>query len=118
MTPNNPKLSELIDDHELCTLISKPKCFKSINSTCFDNFVTIKKTCFKKTLTFETSVSDHHKLTGMMLRSTSAKEKSKNMFYHCYKIFDNKRFEENLQKKLLSESDFESFHFAFKVILN
>ena len=38
MTPNNPKLSELIDDHELCTLISEPTCFKSINPTCIDNF--------------------------------------------------------------------------------
>ena len=30
----------------------------------------------------------------------------------------NKRFEEELQKQLLSVSDFGSFHFAFKVILN
>ena len=38
MTPNDPKLSELIDDHERCTLISKPTCFKSISPTCIDNF--------------------------------------------------------------------------------
>ena len=40
------------------------------------------------------------------------------MFYRCYKNFDNKRFEEELEKQLLSVSDFESFQFAFKVILN
>ena len=44
--PNNPKLSELIDDHKLCTLISKPTCFKSINLTCIDNFVTNTKNLF------------------------------------------------------------------------
>ena len=71
-----------------------------------------------KTLTFETGVSDHHKLISTMLRSTFAKGKPKKMFYHCYKNFDNKRSEEELQKQLLSESDFESFHFVFKVILN
>ena len=71
-----------------------------------------------KTLTFETGVSDHHKLIGTMLRSTFAKGKPKRMFYRCYKNFDNKKFEEELQKQLLSVSDFESFHFAFKVILN
>ena len=49
MTPSNPKLSELIDDHKLCTLVSKPTCFKSINHTCIDNFLTNKKTCFIKT---------------------------------------------------------------------
>ena len=36
MTPNNPKLSELIADHVLCALISEPTCFKSINHTCID----------------------------------------------------------------------------------
>ena len=118
MTPNNPKLSELIADHELCTLISEPTCFKSINPTCIDNFLTNKKTRFMKTLTFETGVSDHHKLIGTMLRSTFAKGKPKKMFYRCYRNFDNKKFEEELQKQLLSVSDFESFQFAFKVILN
>ena len=118
MAPNNPELRELIDDHELCTLISEPTCFKSINPTCIDNFLTNKKTRFMKTLTFETGVSDHHKLIGTMLRSTFAKGKPKKMFYRCYKNFDNKKFEEELQKQLLSVSDFESFHFAFKVILN
>ena len=39
MTPNNPKLSDLIDDLERCTLISEPACFKSINPACIDNFV-------------------------------------------------------------------------------
>ena len=118
MTPNNPKLSELIADHELCTLISEPTCFKSINPTCIDNFLTNKKTRFMKTLTFETGVSDHHKLIGTMLRSTFAKGKPKKMFYRCYRNFDNKKFEEELQKQLPSVSDFESFQFAFKVILN
>ena len=49
-----------------------------------------------KTLTFETSVSDHHKLIETMLGSTFAKEKPKKMFYRWYKNFENKRFEEEL----------------------
>ena len=48
MAPNNPKLSEWIDDHELCTLISEPTCFKIFNPTCIDNFLTNKKTGFIK----------------------------------------------------------------------
>ena len=99
MVPNNPKLSELIDNHDICTLISEPTCFKSINPTCIDNFLTNKKICFMKTLTFETGVSDHHKLISTMLRSTFAKGKPKKTFYRCYKNFDNKRFEEKLQKQ-------------------
>ena len=71
-----------------------------------------------KTLTIETGISDHHKLIGAMLRSTFSKGKPKKMLYHCYRNFDNKKFEEELQKQLPSVSDFESFQFAFKVILN
>ena len=96
MTPNNAKLSESIAEHELCTLISEPTCFKSINPTCNDNFLTNKKTRFMKTLAFETGVSDHHKLTGTMLRSTFAKGKPKNIFYRCDRNFDYKKFEEEL----------------------
>ena len=62
ITLNNPKLSELIADHELCTLKSEPTCFKSINPTCIDNFLTNKKTRFMKTLTFstlKTQISNH-----------------------------------------------------------
>ena len=51
-----------------------------------------------KTLTFESGVSDHRKLIGTMLRSTFTKGKPKKMFYHCYRNFDNKKFEEELQK--------------------
>ena len=38
MTANNPKLSELIADHELCALISEPTCLKSINPTLIVTF--------------------------------------------------------------------------------
>ena len=40
------------------------------------------------------------------------------MFYRCCRNFGNKKFEEELQRQLPSVSDFESFQFAFKVILN
>ena len=95
MTPNNPKFSELIDDHELCTLISETMCFKSINLTCIDNFLTNKKTRFMKTLTFEIGVSDHHKRIGTMLRSTFAKGKPKKFFYRCYKTLTIKVLKKN-----------------------
>ena len=50
MTSNNPKISELIDDHEIYTLMSERTCLKSINPPCIDNFLTNKKTRSMKTL--------------------------------------------------------------------
>ena len=66
MTLDNPNFNELIEDHELSALISEPTCFKNINPTCIESFLTSKKTRFMNTLTFETGVSDHHKLIGTM----------------------------------------------------
>ena len=80
MTPNNPKLRELIADHDFFILISEPTCFKSVNPTCIYNFLTNKKTRFKKTLASETGVSDHRKHIGTMLRSNLPKEALKKCF--------------------------------------
>ena len=77
MTLDNRNFNVLIEDHEFSALISEPTCFKSFNPTCIDNFLTSTKTCFMNTLTFETGVSDHHKLIGTMLRYTFAKSKPK-----------------------------------------
>ena len=70
------------------------------------------------TLTFDTGVSDHHKLIGTRLRSTFAKGKPTKIFYHRYKNFRNEKFEEELKKFLSSVLDFESFQLAFKTTLD
>ena len=118
ISPDNPNFNELIEDHELSTLISEPTYFKNINPTSIQSFLTSKKTRFINTLTFETGLSDHHKFIGTMLRSTFAKGKPKKIFYRCYKNCDNEKFEEELKKHSCSVLDFESFHLAFKTTLD
>ena len=80
MTPKNPKLNKFLEDHELYNLISEPTCFKSINPTCFDNFLTNKKTRFMKTHIFETDMSDHHKFIGVIITPTLAKGRPNKIF--------------------------------------
>lgn len=49
MTPNNPKLNKLLEDHNHCNLLSElsePTSLKSINPTCTDNFLTDTKIRF------------------------------------------------------------------------
>ena len=43
VAPVNPKLKEFIAYHELCSKRSEPTCFKSVNPTFTDNFLTNKK---------------------------------------------------------------------------
>ena len=107
MTPKNKKFKKLIEAHELCSPTSEPTCFKSVSPTCIENFLTNKKTCFMKTLIFETAFSQHHKFIGTMLGKPNI------ILFPCYKNYDNGKFEEELKKTLLPASDFESFHFAF-----
>ena len=83
MTLRNPNLNELVKDNELCNVISESTCFKSINLTGTDNFLTYQKARFLETVIFETGLSDHHKLIGTMLRPKFAKEKPNKTFYHC-----------------------------------
>ena len=77
----NPNVHELIEDHKCSNLIPEPSCFKSINPTSIDNFKRSKKTRFMNTITFETGVSDHHKLVGMILRTKFAKSKPKKLYF-------------------------------------
>ena len=44
LTPKSPKVNELIEEHEFVIVISEQTCFKSINITCIDNFLTNVKT--------------------------------------------------------------------------
>ena len=69
-----------------------------------------------KTLIFAAGLSGNHNLIGTMLRFLFARPKK--IFYCCYKIFDNEKFEAWLKKQSLSVSEFESFHLPFKITLN
>ena len=64
MNLDNSNLNELIKDHELSALISKPTYFKNVNPTCIESFLTSKKTRFMNTLTFRKGFLDRHKFTG------------------------------------------------------
>lgn len=75
MTANNPRLNELNKDRELCNLISEP-----INPYIDSNLPNLK-THLMKTLIFETGISDHDKVIGIMPRSPFSKAKPNKKFY-------------------------------------
>ena len=115
----NPNLNNFICSFDLESLINSPTCYKSINPTCIDLILT-KKNHFMKFATFETGLSDHHKLITTILRNTIGKGNSKKMFYRDYKRFDQKKFETELKLKLNSQTNLSSstFQAVFPEILN
>ena len=101
LSTENPNLKNFMCSFDLESLINSPTCYKSTNPSCIDLILTNKKNHFMKSATFETGLSDHHKLITTILRKTISKGNSKKMFYRDYKRFDQKKFETELKFKLI-----------------
>ena len=70
-----------------------------------------------RTATFETGLSDHHKLATNILRKTISKGNSNKLFYRDYKRFDQKKFETELKLKLNSQRNlrYSTFQAVFLI---
>ena len=112
----NSNIKCLLNTFDLESLIKIPTCYKSLSSpTSIDLILTNKKNFFMKSTTFETGMSDFHKLTATILRKTISKGNAKKIFYRDYKAFNHNTFETRLQSKLKSETiiDYSQFHSIF-----
>ena len=120
MSTENPNLKNFMCSFDLESLIDSPTSYKTINPSCIDSILTNKKNHFMKSATFETVLSDHHKLATTMLRKTISKDNSKKMYYKDYKRFDQKKFETELKLKLNSQTNlsYSSFQAVFLEIFN
>ena len=106
----------LLNSFDLESLIKIPTCYKSLSSpTSIDLILTNEKNFYMKSTTFETGMSDFHKLTATILRKTISKGNAKKIFYRDYKAFDHITFETRLQSKLKSETiiDYSQFQSIF-----
>ena len=65
--------------------VNKPTSFQSNKPTRIDFILNNKTKLFKLSNTFETGISDHHKLVSTILKSGSFKGTSKIKIYRSYK---------------------------------
>ena len=78
-------------------LVKEPTCFKSINSpSCIDLILTNRSSCFQNTTVVETGLSDFHKLTLTVMKSTFQKQVPKILNYRNYKRSNNELFQNDL----------------------
>ena len=82
--------------------IKEPTCFKSTVPTTIDLIVTNQKGFFMKSSAYQSGLSDFHKLTTTILRKSITKGDPRNILYKDYKIFDQKKFEDQLRSQLAS----------------
>ena len=96
MEPNSPILISFMQSLNLLNIIKSNSCFKG-NGTCIDLILTNRKYCFKHYSTFETGLSDHHRLIYFMLKIAVKKEEPKLYKYRDCKKFDSTAFHTDLQ---------------------
>ena len=70
--------------------------------------------------TFETGISDFHKLTTTIMKKKFEKGHPRTLFYRDYKKFDNDIFIKKLNETINSKKnlDFSAFHKRFQEVLN
>ena len=71
MTVENPKLRGFMQLHDMSYVINELTFFQSHDPTCTDNILTNRKIMFKTSKTFESGLSDHHKLVSTIIKSGS-----------------------------------------------
>ena len=119
-TTENSKLQDLMDPFCLENLIKEPTCFQSTVPTTIDLIVTNQKGLFMKSIAYESGLSDFHKLTTTILRKSITKRKPRSILYRDYKIFDQKKFEDQFRSKLafIKTVDYSQLHEIFLKTLN
>ena len=102
--------------HNFKNLLDKPTCYKNpSNPFCVDLIITNKPKSFQNSCTFETGLSDFHKMTLTVLKSSFAKQKPRVLIYRNCKFFNNTFFRDQVLNKLrnsnfqISDKDLKHF---------
>ena len=91
-------MSDFIELFNLDNLIKEPTCYKNLeNPSCIDLILTNRKKCFQSTKVVETGLSDFHKMTLTVLKTTFRKNPPKVISYRNYKKYSQVKFRNELE---------------------
>ena len=119
---NEATLKDFCETYTLHNLVVSLTCFKNpSNPSSIDGILTNKRRSFQNTITIETGLSDHHKMTITVMRAFFPKQSPILVKYRNYKNFIKENFRKELLHNLSSldyDASFEDFETAFMSILN
>ena len=96
-------MSEFCGMYNLTSLIREPTCFKNVlNPSSIDLMLTNRPKQFQQSCTVETGLSDHHKMTINVLKTSFQKQSPTIIKYRDYKRFDVNLFRSQLLDRLYS----------------
>ena len=98
-------------------MVKKPTCFKNpAKPTCIDLIITNKPGMFQNAKTYETGLSDFHKLVVSTMK-LSYKNRPRMIKYRDYKNFSNEHFKNSLHEKLTNNTELDYNGFE-EIVLN
>ena len=115
------EMLEFCEIYGLKNLIKGPTCYKNpSNPSSIDLMLTNKITSFQNSITLETGLSDHHKMTITVLKRYFKKKDPITIKYRNYKSFDSDKFRHNIETQLgkINNLDIEEFNNIFMTALN
>ena len=99
-------MNEFCNLYNLTSLIREPTCFKNCNNpTCIDLMLTNRDKHFQNSSTIETGLSDFHKMTITVLKTTFQKLSPTLINYRNYSKFNIENFKLELSNELLINCD-------------
>ena len=116
-------MNDFCETYNLENLIKEPTCFKNPNNpSSIDVMLTNRKNSFQNSMTIETGLSDHHKLTISILKTFFKKKKPVNINYRSYKYFNELHFRNDLKNSLQNWTpetmQYDEFKHVFMQVLN
>ena len=107
-----------MNEQNLLNFVKSNTCFKGEGS-CIDLILTNRKYSFKNTCSFETGLSDHHRLIYSVMKATFKSEKPKQLIYRDYSNFSSECFNDDFMSRICQEKhDYSDFEKKFMATLN
>ena len=116
-------MKEFCETYNLTNLIKEPTCFKNVNNpSSIDVMLTNTKMSFQNSMTIETGLSDHHKMTLSVLKVYFKKKVPIKVNYRSFKNFNESNFRNELENALQNcnkeNMTYDEFKNIFMKILN
>ena len=91
--PHRFDMKDFCESYKLSNLNEEPTCYKNPeHPSCMDLILTNCPRSFQNLCVIETGLSDFHKMTFTLMKSTFEKFKPKVIFYRNFKNFSNDTF--------------------------
>ena len=102
---NQSCMKAFCESYNLSSLIKEPTCYKNSKyPSCIDLILTNSPHSFQNSCVTESGLSDFHKMTVTVMKTTYEKLKPRIINYRDYKIFCNDTFRQILSEKLAAEN--------------